>query len=254
MMSKIFSVSKTTFYVTLRQNFCVLFLFFAMLFVAASYFLGRLSIQEMSRIVMNTSLLSAHIFSVLFAIFIGTSTLWQEEDRFILHNALSKAIKRWEYFLGKYLGLLYVLFLMFFVFLVTDVVLFYFLNISVHLSFCQAMGALFFESALILAIAMFFSTFTQPLVGIFATLAIYIVGSYVQSLRLVPSLTSGKKAFLEVLYYLLPNFSRYDISSLLSQTNSMPWGLLFFLLMYSFIFIVITLLLSILVFNCRQLR
>ena len=55
--------------------------------------------------VLDIGLASISLFSVVIAVFLGSSLLYKEIERKTLYVILPKPIARWEFLLGKYLGI-----------------------------------------------------------------------------------------------------------------------------------------------------
>src|ERR1041385_4907142 len=67
--------------------------------------LAEVSLDQQRRIVLDVGLASISLFSVLVAIFLGSSLLYKEIERKTLYVILPKPIRRHEFLLGKYLGI-----------------------------------------------------------------------------------------------------------------------------------------------------
>lgn len=67
--------------------------------------LAEVSLDQQRRVVMDVGLASISVFSVVVAVFLGSSLLYKEIERKTLYVILPKPIARWEFLLGKYLGI-----------------------------------------------------------------------------------------------------------------------------------------------------
>jgi ABC-type transport system involved in multi-copper enzyme maturation permease subunit len=67
--------------------------------------LAELSLDQRTRIVLDIGLASISLFSVVMAVFLGSSLLYKEIERKTLYVILPKPIRRHEFLLGKYLGI-----------------------------------------------------------------------------------------------------------------------------------------------------
>src|SRR5690606_31306694 len=65
----------------------------------------ELSLHQQRRVVHDVGLASISLFSVVIAIFLGSSLLYKEIERKTLYVILPKPIRRHEFLLGKYLGI-----------------------------------------------------------------------------------------------------------------------------------------------------
>jgi ABC-type transport system involved in multi-copper enzyme maturation permease subunit len=67
--------------------------------------LAQLALTEEARVIQDVGLASISLFSVLVAIFLGSSLLYKEIERKTLYVILPKPIRRTEFLIGKYLGI-----------------------------------------------------------------------------------------------------------------------------------------------------
>lgn len=67
--------------------------------------LAELSLDQSRRIVLDIGLASISLFSVVMAVFLGSSLLYKEIERKTLYVILPKPIRRHEFLLGKYFGI-----------------------------------------------------------------------------------------------------------------------------------------------------
>jgi ABC-type transport system involved in multi-copper enzyme maturation permease subunit len=67
--------------------------------------LAELSLNQQRRVVLDVGLASISLFSVVMAVFLGSSLLYKEIERRTLYVILPKPIRRHEFLLGKYFGI-----------------------------------------------------------------------------------------------------------------------------------------------------
>lgn len=67
--------------------------------------LAELSLDQQRRVVLDVGLASISLFSVVMAVFLGSSLLYKEIERRTLYVILPKPIRRHEFLLGKYFGI-----------------------------------------------------------------------------------------------------------------------------------------------------
>jgi len=67
--------------------------------------LGELSLNQQERVVNDIGLASISFFSIIVAIFLGSSLLYKEIERKTLYVILPKPIERWEFLVGKFVGI-----------------------------------------------------------------------------------------------------------------------------------------------------
>jgi ABC-type transport system involved in multi-copper enzyme maturation permease subunit len=67
--------------------------------------LAELSLNQGRRVVHDVGLASISLFTVVIAVFLGSSLLYKEIERKTLYVILPKPIRRWEFLVGKYIGI-----------------------------------------------------------------------------------------------------------------------------------------------------
>ena len=79
-----------------------------------------------------------------------------------------------------------------------------------------AVSLIFLELMIVTAVALFFSTFSTPILSAALTFGLYIVGNFSADLRDFDKVTDARPAInlARVLYYVLPNFSSFDVKTL----------------------------------------
>jgi ABC-type transport system involved in multi-copper enzyme maturation permease subunit len=174
--SRLLSIAANTFRETIRNKILYTILAFALLVIGLTWFLADLSVGEMTRIIVDIGLAGIHVFGVIMAVFLGITLIHQELERKTVYVILSKPVPRWEFLVGKALGLSGTLAL---VAAVMTVVLF-----GVHAAFAKrfepgiliASAGIYMELILIVCAASFFSSFTTPVLSATFTLCLFLIG------------------------------------------------------------------------------
>lgn len=104
-MGRVWAITINTFREAVRDKILYGVLGFASLVLLFTLALGELSLHQEQRVVHDIGLASISLFSVVIAIFLGSSLLYKEIERKTLYVILPKPIRRWEFLLGKYLGI-----------------------------------------------------------------------------------------------------------------------------------------------------
>lgn len=149
--------------------------------------LGQMVTNEEARITRDVGIAAMSAFGSLTAIFLGVFLLYTEVQRRTIHVIVSKPIERWEFVIGKYLGMALVLSVLVGVFAVAMVAMVTWQGFGVSSAIVKAIVLAWFEVLTVAAIAIFFSSFSTPfLSGIFA-LALWAMG------RLTPDLEAAAR-------------------------------------------------------------
>src|SRR5688572_23403572 len=160
---------------------------FAVVLMAASYLLGQLTAGQDVKIIKDLGLAAIATFGLLIAIFIGIGLVWEEVERRSIYALLSKPIRRSELVLGKFAGLALTLI----VNVTVMTAAFYAVLAYMSTQFAPEVRAAWASPAadpnllraivligvellLVTAIALFFSTFSNPLLSAALTLGLWV--------------------------------------------------------------------------------
>lgn len=104
-MSRIYAIMLNTFREAVRDRVLYAVLGFACAVLLFTLAIAELSLHDKLRVVSDVGLASISLFSVVIAVFLGSSLLYKEIERKTLYVILPKPIARVEFLLGKYLGI-----------------------------------------------------------------------------------------------------------------------------------------------------
>ncbi|MEW6615749.1 MAG: ABC transporter permease [Thermodesulfobacteriota bacterium] len=253
---KIRAIMVNTFREAIRDKVLYSLLFFALLMIGGSTLLGRLTIGENIKIIKDMGLASISIFGLLIAIFVGVGLVYKEIDKKTIYTVIAKPVHRYQFLLGKYLGL--ILTLLVEVAIMSFGLLLLVLSYEGHIdpSILKAILLIFFELMTITALAILFSSFSTPVLSGLFTLAVYIVGHLSRDLLafVVESESTMIKYVTAFIYYSLPNLDNFNIKGRIVHQVLVNWEYLSFAMLYGVLYILITLLLSMVIFQRRDFK
>src|SRR5437667_1698591 len=105
MNTRIFHIASHTFREAVRDRVLYNLIAFAVLMSGAAILVGQISIGIERLVVINLGLTAVSLFGIVIAIFIGIGLVSKEIDKRTLYTVLSRPVRRWEFLLGKFLGL-----------------------------------------------------------------------------------------------------------------------------------------------------
>jgi ABC-type transport system involved in multi-copper enzyme maturation permease subunit len=180
-------------------------------------------------------------------------------DKRTLYALLAKPVRRWEFLLGKFGGLVLTLAVNTAAMALGLLLVMLYVKHSLQRSDAVVLVAVYFillKLALVVALALLFSCFTTPLLAILFTVGLYIVGLYVQELRNMPVevLSPAMAAFTKWLSYLLPNFENYNVMALAAHGRAVPGVLIQQNTLYTVVYCTIVLMAAAAVFSRRNLK
>lgn len=186
---------------------------------------SALSMRQAVELALTLSLSLISFLLLLLAVFLGGASLWKDMERRYAHAVLSLPVSRSRYLIGRFAGIALFLF-------GTAAFLGLLAVVAVQLvaavyppdrpvawtTVALAVGFDVLKCLMLVAFAVFFSALsTSFFLPIFGTIAVYLVGGasqqaydYVSS-PLGAQLDPLVSAAATFLYYLLPNFSAFDL-------------------------------------------
>ena len=214
-MRRIAAVARNTFREAARNKILYSLLFFALGLIISALALGQLSVHEDRRMIRDVGLFGVDVFSVLIAIFVGVNLLYKELALKTVYTILPKPIARWEFVLGKWLGVMATL--------VAQIVIMGLVlaatlmaeggAAAVDAALAKALWLLLMNVTIVTSVAMFFSAFSSPfLSGLFA-LGVFVVGRSIPDVRaLGERIGGGAGKLLGAACTVLPNLHLFTPS------------------------------------------
>jgi ABC-type transport system involved in multi-copper enzyme maturation permease subunit len=268
-MSVIRSVALNVFRESVRDKVLYNLVFFAVLLIAASYLLSQLTAGQDVKIIKDLGLAASSLFGLFIAVFIGIGLVWKEVERRSIYSLLSKPLRRRDFVLGKYLGLVFTLLVNLAIMTAAlYLVLAYYDWTSpeslsrtweapaVDPALLEAFALIFVELMLVTAIALFFSTFSSPLLSAALTFSLFIIGHFNADLKHFESVVASPVAawVARALYYLLPNLAPFDIKSQVVHGQPVAAGYLLLTSAYGFVYIAALLVAAAAIFSRRDFK
>jgi ABC-type transport system involved in multi-copper enzyme maturation permease subunit len=263
------TIAVNAFKEAIRDKILYNLLIFAVIVIAVSVLLGRLTIGQDQRVIKDIGLASMSLFGVLIATFVGTSLVHKEIRKKTIYNIISKPIHRYEFILGKYSGLLLTVFVNL---VIMTAVLFGTLTLHKLLfsqpiqasatepigytSLLKATALIFFELMLVTSIAILLSTISSgsSSLSIFFTLAVYVIGHLTVDLKELgaASKSSLLKGLCSLCYYILPNLENFNIRAQMVRDLSVSGRFIIYAIVYGILYIATVLLISILAMERKE--
>jgi ABC-type transport system involved in multi-copper enzyme maturation permease subunit len=256
---RIRAIAVNAFRESVRDRVLYNLILFVLILVGASIFISELSINQETKFIATLGLSLMLIFGALIAIFIGVGLVFKEIDKRTIYNLLSKPVQRHEFIIGKYVGLCSTLFVNLLVMVAgTELALLYVSGgfTQLQAAILPAAYLIFLELAVIIAVALMFSSFSTPMLSAMFSFAIYVIGNFSNDLKLAAELTDSSltRAVLMALYYLMPNFSHFSFISQTSYGQMPSAKLLISSTIYAVVYISIVISAAVLIFQKRNFK
>lgn len=201
---------------------------FAVLLMAASYLISQLTAGQDIKIIKDLGLAALSIFGLVIAVFLGIGLVSKEVERKSVFALLAKPVTREQFILGKFAGLVATLIINLSVMTAAFYAMLWYMSLSTSLGMQQALPApvvdprmliaivlIVAELAVVTAVALFFSTFSSPLLAALLTLGLWVAGHFNADLRNFGAVIDSAPviAIARALYYLIPNLAPFDVKA-----------------------------------------
>jgi Cu-processing system permease protein len=252
-------IALNTFRESVRDRVLYNLVLFVLILVAASVFVSDLSLDMESQFTAALGLSVMLVFGALIAIFIGVGLVFKEIDKRTIYNLLSKPVRREEFIFGKYFGLCITLFVNCAVMVMGIELALLYVNrgiVPLQLAVLPAAYLIFLELALLVGVALMFSSFTTPMLATLFSFAAYAIGHFSGDLRQASQLSDSFviRVVLTTLYYLLPNLSNFGFITEASHGRMVPMSMAMQATIYAVVYIGILLAASALIFQRRNFK
>ena len=242
---------------------------FAVLLIASSFLLGQLTAGQDVKIIKDLGLAATGVFGLFIAIFIGIGLVSKEVERRSIYSLLSKPVSRAQFIAGKYAGLVLTLAVNVAVMAVALYAVLGYMTWMESAEFKSAWDApgvdprlllavflTFVQLMLITAIALFFSTFSSPMLSAALTFAVYLVGHFNTELRDFDQVVRSRPAawLARGLYHVLPDLSAFDVKTQVVHGLPVGAGYVLSTTAYGLAYIAALLLASTFIFSRRDFK
>jgi ABC-type transport system involved in multi-copper enzyme maturation permease subunit len=253
-MSILLAIALNTFKETIRNRILYAVLLFAAVVIMLSVSFGEWSVFARARVMQDFGLASMSIAGLLLAVFIGVGMLGREISTGTVHVLASKPVHRHTILLGKFAGLMGSLLLTVGIMAAAFLLMLWSQGGSPAPSIVWAIVLTWLEMALMVSVALFFSTFASPMLAAMLTLGFYLVGHF-NDLMDVASV-QGNTVFsllLRMIYFALPNLEHFNVRSRIVYELPVSGEYFGFAVLYGLLFTALFLLLSCWIFSRKDL-
>jgi ABC-type transport system involved in multi-copper enzyme maturation permease subunit len=258
-LRRISAIALNTFRESVRDRVLYNLILFVLVLVGASVFISQLSIDYESQFTSALGLSVMLVFGALIAIFIGVGLVYKEIDKRTIYSLLSKPVRRYEFIIGKYLGLCVTLLVNSAVMVAGIELALLYVNrgfVPLHVAVLPAAFLLYLELILIVAVALLFSSFSTPMLAALFSFAVYVIGHFSADLKLAAELSDSGlvRAILTGAYYLLPNLANFSYIAEASHAQVVSLDTVVSAAAYAIVYIAILLSASVLIFEKRNFK
>jgi Cu-processing system permease protein len=257
-MSRISAVASNTFREAVRDRVLYNLIFFALLLVGAALLFGQISIGIERIVLINLGLTAISLFGVVIAIFIGIGLVSKEMEKKTLYTILARPVRRWEFIVGKFGGLAWTLVVNTFFMALGFFAALLWLAHRFERTDAYLLVAIYFivlEFVVVTALALLFSTFSSPVLSAVMALALFVIGTFAQDLRLFAAMSQGAtRVFATLAAYVVPNFASLNVISSVAHGQPIAGSLILYNTVYSLLYAAAAVCGGILIFEYRDLK
>ena len=243
---------------------------FSVIVFGASLLLGQLTAGQDMKIIKDLGLSVIEVAGVLMSVLIGVGLVAREIDKRSIYGLLARPLRRWEFILGKYLGLVMTLagnvaVMTLALYLVlgwmqwtaTPVVRASWEAPAMDPAMLVAVTLLMAELAVLTAVALFFSTFSSSaLWSTLFSLGVFVAGQFSGELRDLASALGSRSAGLvgTAVSVVLPSFAAFDVKSQVVHGLPIPLEFVGLTLAYAALYAAAILTATSVLFNRRDFQ
>ena len=207
------AIARVTFQEIILDKVLYNFVLFAFLLLGVSYLASQLTFMGQDRVVLDFGMSAINLSCGVIAVFQGAAMFAREFERRTVFVTLARPISRLQFVIGKYLGLISVLFLNWLFLTGTEILLYKSLGGVFHETIYWSLGFLWVQACLLAAFAVFFSSYTTTSISVMLVIGLYLIGNNVEPLRQV--IEKGKIEWIKSLALpavnLLPNLGHFNL-------------------------------------------
>ena len=268
-MRSILHVARHVFRDSVRDKVLYSIVAFAVILMVSSFLIGQLTAGQDVKIIKDLGLAAMSLFGLFIAIFIGVGLVSREIERRSIYAVLAKPVRRHEFVIGKYFGLVGTLLANLAVMAIAYYLVLEYMRFTmppgqftvspavVDPRLSIGIGMIAAELAVVTAVAVFWSTFSSSaMLSAALTASIWVAGQFGADLRNFDQVVKSPAAaaLARGLYYLLPNFAAFDVKS--QVVHGLPVGADYIVvtLLYGAAYVAMLLTAAVFIFSRRDFK
>ncbi len=256
-MKKILAVAEYIFKQSFRNKILNMLIIFAIFSMGFSLIISLLAQESELKMVIDFGLFAIEIFSFLTIALSLAVQMFEETEMKTVSLILVKPIKRYEYLMGKYLGVLFTLFLNILFMLITMMVV-----IKIKggdpwsLKMLLAVLYIFISMCILTSTAILLEVVTTSVPScIIFLFFVYVLGHLTVNLKHMMEQTQSQtvKMVIDIIYYVMPNMELFNLKDKIYTTEGLFLPQYFTIVSgYAVIYVAITLIAASLIFDKKE--
>jgi hypothetical protein len=255
LLLQIIAIAAVTASELFREKILWMTVVFAVMLVALSFAVAELSIYEPWRIALDFGTAAIFISASLLAIVVGGVLISREVKDRTLYLILSKSVWRWQFVVGKMLGLHFVILINALAMNLVLLSIFMMSGGQFHINILYNFALQIAEFVMLATVACFFSTFSTAMLSSIFTAGLWLIGHAMDDVRIAIERmrTLWLKDIMGYLIKVFPDFTVFDIKPELSHGIPVVYSQVLFSILYAFIFVTFVAFFACTVFSKRDL-
>jgi len=255
---KILTVAANTFRETIRERWLVVLPIYVVLLPVVALAGGYVAVGLERKILIDVGLSLLTLIGILLAIFLGTSLARVEIERGVINFLLARPLRRGELILGKFAGLGAALLVatggMGVILAIFDLLIVGGGEGGVG-ALWPVIGLIYLELLIILALALFFSSFTNQLLAMVLALLLTLIGRSAPELNgIAEGAGPVVRSIFRVIYYLVPDLASFNYLAAAGYGGTVTARLVGGLILYAVVALAVIICATIAIFERRDIR
>jgi len=256
--SRLSAITLNTFREAVRDRVLYNLIVFVLLLVASAPLFGQISIGIERLILVNVGLSSISLFGAIIAVLVGIGLVSKEIEKKTLYTILSRPVRRWEFIVGKYFGLLLTLVVNT---TLMTVGLYIALLVTAHglkradALLLAAIYCIVLQFMIMVALTLLFSSFSTPVFSAIFAFALFVIGTFAEDLKNFAAVSQGAMHWAATgVAYLVPNFASLNVIAQAAHEQPISGNLLVFNTLYALLYSGAVTAAAVLIFERRNLK
>ncbi len=254
---RIWTIASNVFLEVVRDRILYVVGVFAIVMVMAITMLPEVAAGTENKLILDTGLAAINLLSLFVVVFIGTGLINKEIEKKTVLVLIAKPVSRFEFILGKHLGLSLVMAVLIGSLTAVMLSLLAFSGVPFQLNLMLlAVLFMFIEMMLLIAAAMMFGTITSTVLATLMTLATFAVGHETRNILELDKIAESEsfRRIAEGLFLVLPDLERLNLKNEIANGFVAPpsGGGLLENAAYGLIYTALLLTITVIVFERRQ--
>lgn len=248
------NIALNTFREITRNKFLYLIVFFALVFIVFSVSLGKLTIWDDDKIIVDFWLAMIEVFGFLSVLFVWSQLLFKEIEGKTIFLILSKPIKRYEFIIWKFVWFSLCISLILALQSLLFLIVLFVKDIEITKLIIFSLVFTLFKLEILLAFVFFFSTFMSNILTIIVSVMIYFIS---HSFSLLLDLVGSTKSTIAIysvkgFQLIFPPFEALNIKDVIWSFTDFRYMYFLWNTFYSFAYLILILIFTILIFNRKK--